>query len=158
VVVGSSESYMNFSWLQWMVSSNSCAFTLVNLPSMLNWQTNLLWIMNWAIWSTCTLIDFCCPDGTRISFPFRISVPLDTLGQKAGPERILGPIRLMPVTRMSFLQFSAVSWVQWCLSTHQSHGNSEDTQVVHELYVLQSKKVKLVTARSGPSSPARIDS
>jgi len=158
VVVGVSESYVNSTSSQWMVSSNSFAFTLVTLPSMLNWQTNLLWIMNWATWSTFTLIDFRCPKDTRISFPFRISVPLDTLGQKAGPERILGPMRLMPVTRMSFLQFSAVPWVQWCLSTHQSQGNSEETQVVHELYVLQSKKVKLVTARSRPSSPARIDS
>ena len=65
---------------------------------------NLLWIMNWAIWSTFTLIDFRCPEDTRISFPFRISVPLDSLGQKAGPERILGPMRLTPVTKMSFLK------------------------------------------------------
>ena len=64
---------------------------------------NLLWIMNWAIWSTFTLIDFRCPEDTRISFPFRISVPFDSRGQKAGPERILGPMRLTPVTKMSFL-------------------------------------------------------
>merc|ERR1719510_1813420 len=49
----------------------------------------------------------------------------------------------MPVTRMSFLQFSAVSWVQRCPSTHQSQGKRDETQVVQELYVLQSKKVKL---------------
>ena len=40
---------------------------------------------------------------------------------------------------MFFLQFSAVSWVHWCLSTHQSHGNSEETQVVHELEVVEVK-------------------
>ena len=45
---------------------------------------------------------------------------------------------------MSFLQFSAVLWVHRCLSTHQSHGNSEETQVVHELEVVDMKtKVKL---------------
>ena len=53
---------------------------------------------------------------------------------------------------MLCLQFSAVSWVQWCPSTHQSHGNSEDTQDVHELYVLQSKNVKFVATKSGPFS------
>ena len=41
VVVGVSESYVNSTSSQWMVSSNSSAFTLVTLPSMLNWQTNL---------------------------------------------------------------------------------------------------------------------
>ena len=56
---------------------------------------------------------------------------------------------------------------------HQSQGNREDTQVVHELGMLslikrtrdkiqnlkalQSKKVKLVAARSGPSL-TRMDS
>ena len=75
---------------------------------------------------------------------------------------------------MFFLQFSAVSWVHWCLSTHQLQGNNVDVQVVHELEVvevknkvndvnqhlmtLQSKNVKSVAARSGPSSPSRIDS
>lgn len=36
-------------------------------------------------------------------------------------------------------------------STHQSHGNAEDTHSVHELYVLQSKNVKFVDTNSGPS-------
>ena len=40
---------------------------------------------------------------------------------------------------MLFLQFSAVSWVHLCLSTHQSQGNSEDTQAVHELEVVDMK-------------------
>ena len=40
---------------------------------------------------------------------------------------------------MLFLQFSAVSWVQWCLSTHQSQGNKEETQVEHELEVVKVK-------------------
>ena len=70
---------------------------------------NLVWMMNWAMWSTFTLMDFCSPEDTRISGePPGVAF---TLGQKAGPERMLGPIRLTPVTRMSFLQFSAVSWV-----------------------------------------------
>ena len=37
-------------------------------------------------------------------------------------------------------------------STHQSQGKREDTQEVQELYVLQSKKVKLVATKSGPFS------
>ena len=37
-------------------------------------------------------------------------------------------------------------------STHQSQGKSEETQEVQELYVLQSKKVKLVATKSGPFS------
>ena len=37
-------------------------------------------------------------------------------------------------------------------SIHQSHGNIEDTQVVQEEWVLQSKKVKLVDTKSGPFS------
>ena len=37
-------------------------------------------------------------------------------------------------------------------STHQSQGNREETQDVQELYVLQSKKVKLVATKSGPFS------
>ena len=60
---------------------------------------------------------------------------------------MLGPILLTPVTRMSFLQFSAVSWVHRWASTHQSHGKVEETQVVQEVKVLQSKKVKLVESR-----------
>ena len=40
---------------------------------------------------------------------------------------------------MLFLQISAVSWVHLCLSTHQSQGNSEDTQAVHELEVVDMK-------------------
>ena len=32
-----------------------------------------------------------------------------------------------------------MSWVQWCLSTHQSHGNKEEAQVVHELEVVEVK-------------------
>lgn len=59
-------------------------------------------------------------------------------------------LTLTPVTRMSFLQFSAVSCVQRCPSTHQSHGNDELTHCVHELYVLQSKNVKFVATKSGP--------
>ena len=94
-------------------------------------------MMNWAMWSTFTLMDFCSPEDTRISGePPGVAF---TLGQKAGPERMLGPIRLTPVTRMSFLQFSAVSWVHLCPSTHQSQGNKEETQVVHELEVVEVK-------------------
>ena len=58
---------------------------------------NLLWMMNWAILSTFTLIDFRCPEDTRIS-----EVPFNTLGQKSVPERVLGLIR-PDTTRMSFL-------------------------------------------------------
>ena len=36
-------------------------------------------------------------------------------------------------------------------STHQSQGKSEDTHEVQEEYVLQSKKVKFVATKSGPS-------
>ena len=32
-----------------------------------------------------------------------------------------------------------MSWVHLCLSTHQSQGNSEDTQAVHELEVVDMK-------------------
>ena len=42
-------------------------------------------------------------------------------------------LTLTPVTRMSLRQFSAVSWVQRCPSTHQSQGNEEETHCVHEL-------------------------
>ena len=88
-------------------------------------------MMNWAMWSTFTLMDFCKPEDTRISGePPGVAF---TLGQNAGPDRMLGPIRLMPVTRMSFLQFSAVSWVHRCPSTHQSQGKREETQVVQEV-------------------------
>lgn len=59
-------------------------------------------------------------------------------------------LTLTPVTRISFLQFSAVSCVQRCPSTHQSQGNDEFTHWVHELYVLQSKNVKFVATKSGP--------
>merc|ERR1719268_325017 len=54
-------------------------------------------MMNWAILSTFTLIDFRCPEDTRIS-----EVPFNTLGQKSGPERVLGLTR-PDTTRMSFL-------------------------------------------------------
>lgn len=59
-------------------------------------------------------------------------------------------LTLMPVTKISFLQFSAVSCVHLCPSTHQSQGNEEDTHWVQELYVLQSKNVKFVATKSGP--------
>lgn len=59
-------------------------------------------------------------------------------------------LTLTPVTSMSLRQFSAVSWVQRCPSTHQSHGNEDETHCVHELYVLQSKNVKFVVTKSGP--------
>ena len=55
---------------------------------------NLLWMMNWAMWSTFTLIDFRCPEETRISEE-PPEVPFDTLGQKSACP---------PVTKMSFLQ------------------------------------------------------
>ena len=103
------EVYVNSISSQYMVSLRSWAFTLVTLPSMLNWQTNLVWMINCAMWSTFTRMLFCSPEDTNISGdPSRVAF---TLGQNAGPERILGPIRLTPVTRMSFRQFSAVSWV-----------------------------------------------
>lgn len=57
---------------------------------------------------------------------------------------------MTPVTRMSLRQFSAVSCVQRCPSTHQSHGYDEDTHSVHEVYVVQSKNVKFVATKSGP--------
>ena len=48
---------------------------------------------------------------------------------------------------MFFLQFSAVSWVHWCLSTHQSQGNNVDVQVVHELEVVKIKNKNQVIAK-----------
>ena len=101
-------------------------------------------MMNWAMWSTLTLIDFCSPEETKISglppgvaftlgrevvqvcgrhtmatikwsalaYNILVEESQSYLGQKAGPLLILGPILLTPVTKMSFLQFSAVSWVQ----------------------------------------------
>ena len=59
---------------------------------------------------TLTRMLFCNPDETKISED-PPSVAL-ILGQKSGPDLILGPILLTPVTRMSLRQFSAVSWVQ----------------------------------------------
>ena len=80
------------------------------------------------------------PEGTKISeLPPTVAL---TRGQKLGPDRILGPTRLIPVTKMSFRQFSAVSWVQRCPSTHQSHGNGDATQEVHDENVLQSEIIK----------------
>ena len=90
------------------VSLTILAFTLVTLPSILNWQTNLVQVINWAIWSILSLMLFSAPLGTNISAEWLRVV---TLGQKSGPERIDGPSLFIPVTRMSFLQFSAVSWV-----------------------------------------------
>ena len=98
---------------------------------------------------------FCRPEGTRFAELPGVTL---ILGQKAGPERMLGPILLIPVTRMSFLQFSAVSWVHRCPSTHQSQGKAEETQVVQEVKVLQSKKVKLVVAKAWPCSSTLMDS
>ena len=112
-------------------------------------------MMNWGVWSTLTWMDFWKPEGTRISEE-PPGVATVTLGQNAGPERILGPSWLIPLTKMSFLQFSAVSCVHLCPSTHQSQ--VEDTQVVQELKALQSKKVKLVETKSSPSSSTRKDS
>ena len=67
-------------------------------------------MMNWAMWSTLTLMLRCNPLLTKISGePPGVAF---TRGQNAGPDRMLGPILFMPVTRMSFRQFSAVSWVQ----------------------------------------------
>ena len=37
-------------------------------------------------------------------------------------------------------------------STHQSQGKGEETQAVHDEYELQSKNVKLVLTRLGPSA------
>ena len=101
-------------------------------------------------------MDFFKPEETRISG----KSPGDalTLGQNPGPERMLGPILLTPVTRMSFLQFSMVSWVHRWPWTHQSHGKVEEAQEVQEVKVLQSKKVKLVSAKLEPSSSTRTDS
>ena len=101
-------------------------------------------------------MDFFKPEETKISG----EPPADalTLGQNPGPERMLGPILLTPVTRMSFLQFSMVSWVHRWPWTHQSHGKVEEAQEVQEVKVLQSKKVKLVSAKLEPSSSTRTDS
>ena len=59
-------------------------------------------------------------------------------------------LTLTPVTSISLRQFSAVSCVHRCPSTHQSHGKLDETHCVHELYVLQSKNVKFVVTKSGP--------
>ena len=70
-------------------------------------ECHLVWMMNWAMWSTFTRMLFWRPELTKISgAPPAVAL---TRGQKAGPDLMLGPILLMPVTRMSFLQFSAVS-------------------------------------------------
>ena len=203
LIVGSLDVYENSISSQWMtLSPPRNAFTLVRFPSMLNWQTSLRWsfvidiflfllspvletwcgldwigltygywwIMNWAIWSTVTLTLLSTPEGVRIrGWPPVASI----LGQNSGPKRMDGWIWLTPLTKMSFLQCSEESWVHRCPSMHQSQGNREDTQVVHELGILsiikrtrdkiqnlkalQSKKVKSVAARSGPSL-TRMDS
>ena len=70
-------------------------------------EPHLVWMMNCAMWSTLTLMERCRPLLTRISgLPPGVAL---TRGQKAGPDLMLGPILLMPVTRMSLRQFSAVS-------------------------------------------------
>ncbi len=50
--------------------------------------------------------------------------------QEIKPDLMLGPTLLIPVTRMSLRQFSAVSCVHRCPSTHQSQGNGDETQEV----------------------------
>lgn len=42
-------------------------------------------------------------------------------------------LTLTPLTRTSFLQFSAESCVHRCPSTHQSQGKGDDTHSVQEL-------------------------
>ena len=70
-------------------------------------ESHLVWMMNWAMWSTFTRMLRWRPLLTRISgLPPGVAL---TRGQKAGPDLMLGPILLMPVTRMSLRQFSAVS-------------------------------------------------
>lgn len=59
-------------------------------------------------------------------------------------------LTLTPVTRMSFRQLSAVSWVQRWASTHQSHGNCDETHWVQDKCVEQSKNVNDVDTKSGP--------
>ncbi len=145
---------------------------------MLNWQTNRVWEINVPMFSTLTLFKgkkiwnstfirtysykkisyFTClltPDGTRTSVLLPIVALI--LGQKFGPDLILGPTRFTPVTKMSFLQFSAVSWVHLWPSTHQSHGKGDETQDVQDEKVLQSKNVKLVETKSGPSVILKFD-
>lgn len=58
--------------------------------------------------------------------------------QEIKPDRMLGPTRLIPVTRMSLRQFSAVSCVHRWPSTHQSQGNGDETQEVLFKKELQS--------------------
>ena len=102
--------------------------------------------------STLTRIVSLIPEGTKISeLPPTVAL---TRGQKLGPDRILGPTRLMPVTRMSFRQFSAVSWVQRCPSTHQSQGNGDATQDVHEENVLQSAIKKINISKLSSLDPS----
>lgn len=59
-------------------------------------------------------------------------------GQKLGPDRILRPNDLIPVTRISLRQFSPVSWVHRWPPTHQSHGNKLETHSVQEVNEAQS--------------------
>ena len=42
--------------------------------------------------------------------------------------------------------------MQRCASTHQSQGKREETHLVHDKWVEQSKKVKSVATRSGPEA------
>lgn len=59
-------------------------------------------------------------------------------------------LTLTPVTKISFRQFSAVSCVHRWASTHQSHGNCDDTHCVQDKWVEQSKNVNDVETKSGP--------
>lgn len=59
-------------------------------------------------------------------------------GQNPGPDLIDGPTDDTPVTKISFRQFSPVSWVHRWPPTHQSHGNELETHWVHDEYELQS--------------------
>ena len=91
-------------------------------------------MMNWAMWSTLTLMDFCRPEDTRISGePPGVAF---TPGQNAGPERMLGPMRLTPVTRMSFLQFSAMKMAHAPPGHHSVTGRPSQGGLNYTEYVI----------------------
>jgi hypothetical protein len=132
--------------------SDSSART--DLPNTVQWQLCKSWSAKHCL--VTDLQELICPQKkastntlyTTADYQYKIQIlnKFHLLNSKHS-EMLL---TLTPVTSMSLRQFSAVSCVQRCPSTHQSHGNEDDTHCVHELYVLQSKNVKFVVTKSGP--------
>ena len=77
-----------------------------------------------------------------------MSHKVSTAGQKSGPDLILGPTRFTPFTTRSFLQSSFGKSVHIGTVKHQSHGNCDETQLMHENLVVYSFIFSLIFVQS----------